>query len=628
MSESVAPPARDQRIKLGELRPSQLLFAFGVGAIVDLPHLSVMVMGLDDWDVTRTTLVTEPRLLDAVRQQLGSQVRELRLPPRPSHTPIVDDARSEEARIGVPVATFPRWLVCTRCRKLASLGSGLFRLDPDQYRPDRTRYVHENCSATGRSKAEVLPVRFLMACERGHLDDFPWMRFVHYGETDCRGDLFLRVRDASGEAAGLLVSCRRCGKNRVMAQAFGDDAADALGACSARRPQLRDHDPEPCTETPRTILLGASNVWFPKALSALSIPTKSDPLEVAVESRWAELAGLPSRDGVTTLRLIGRLQDLSEWSDDQVWAAIEAHRAGADATPQATSSLRLPEWDAFTNEASPRHSPDFQLRPVDAPAGFETTVKRVVLVERLREVRALMGFTRISPLGDFGDSTADQGSPLAPLTRRAPEWAVASEVRGEGLFVELAEPAIETWLASSGAKERLGVMLDAHRAHRERYQLTPVDAGFPGLRFMLLHSLAHALMRQLSVECGYTLASIRERIYARDADEHGPAMAGLLLYTAAPDSEGTLGGLVRLGEPQQFGRLLGACLHEAEMCSSDPLCAEHDSSGSGHDLHAAACHACLFVPETSCERSNRYLDRAVLAPVFGHEQGAFFEHRT
>ena len=101
-------------------------------------------------------------------------------------------------------------------------------------------------------------------------------------------------------------------------------------------------------------------------------------------------------------------------------------------------------------------------------------------------------------------------------------------------------------------------------------------------------------------------------------------MAGILLYTAAPDSEGTLGGLVRLGEPSQLGRLIGAALEEAELCASDPLCAEHDPC-DGHDLHGAACHACLFVPETSCERANKYLDRSTLAPVFGFEHGHYFE---
>jgi hypothetical protein len=133
-------------------------------------------------------------------------------------------------------------------------------------------------------------------------------------------------------------------------------------------------------------------------------------------------------------------------------------------------------------------------------------------------------------------------------------------------------------------------------------------------------------MRQLSMEAGYTSASIRERLYAQDADGPGGAMAGLLLYTAAPDSEGTLGGLVALGEPERLGRLLRVCLEQLLLCASDPLCAEHHpTKDGGASLHGAACHACLFAPETSCERGNKYLDRSLLVTVLGSRVPPFFK---
>jgi hypothetical protein len=139
------------------------------------------------------------------------------------------------------------------------------------------------------------------------------------------------------------------------------------------------------------------------------------------------------------------------------------------------------------------------------------------------------------------------------------------------------------------------------------------EAGFPGMRYVLLHSFSHALMRSLALEAGYAQAAIRERIYAREADAEGGPMAGVLLATAASDSEGTLGGLVALGEREAFAEVLRASLDAAELCASDPYCAEHEPGP--HGVHGAACHACLFAPETSCERGNRYLDRAVLAAL-------------
>lgn len=151
------------------------------------------------------------------------------------------------------------------------------------------------------------------------------------------------------------------------------------------------------------------------------------------------------------------------------------------------------------------------------------------------------------------------------------------------------------------------------------------DTGYPGLRYVLLHSFAHALIRQLALECGYATASIRERIYCRDPGEDGEAMAGVLLYTAAPDSEGTLGGLVSLGRPESLGRHLDQALQSLTLCASDPLCAENRPTTQQLALHGAACHACLFAPETSCERGNRYLDRSVLVRTLERRDFAFFE---
>ena len=165
---------------------------------------------------------------------------------------------------------------------------------------------------------------------------------------------------------------------------------------------------------------------------------------------------------------------------------------------------------------------------------------------------------------------------------------------------------------------------DAHVRWRKARGIEPPEDGFPGMRYVLLHSFSHALMRQLSLECGYAAASIRERIYAQPASEEQEGMAGILIYTSAPDSEGTLGGLVSLGETETLGLHIGQALEAAHLCANDPLCAEHTPGAQGHTIHAAACHACLFSPETSCERGNRYLDRATLTPTVEHDERSFF----
>jgi len=163
-------------------------------------------------------------------------------------------------------------------------------------------------------------------------------------------------------------------------------------------------------------------------------------------------------------------------------------------------------------------------------------------------------------------------------------------------------------------------MWQAHRDWREKRHLDP-SLSWPGIRYVLLHTASHLLMRELALECGYGSASISERIYSSN---DSIAMAGVLLYTAAPDSEGTLGGLVSLGDPVTLDRLLGQALDHAKLCSSDPICSEHQPSVDEDALHAAACHACLFAPETSCERSNRYLDRSLAVETFARYSLEFF----
>ncbi|MBI4589939.1 MAG: DUF1998 domain-containing protein, partial [Candidatus Rokubacteria bacterium] len=244
--------------------------------------------------------------------------------------------------------------------------------------------------------------------------------------------------------------------------------------------------------------------------------------------------------------------------------------------------------------------------------------------ERLREVRTLIGFTRILSPGDFGDDSYVAPDRRAPLSRTPPEWLPAGEVRGEGIFLRFDEGTVRTWLEERSRKEHAATFLEAHRRWRQARMREPFEAGFPALRYVLIHSLAHILMRELAVECGYTAASIRERIYSLDPMETGGPMAGILLYTATADSEGTLGGLVSLGQPHALGRLLDQALDAARLCASDPLCAEHHPWRDGDSLHGAACHACMFVPETSCERGNRYLDRAVLVSTFKRNDLAFF----
>lgn len=607
--------------EVGSARPSQTLTTFGIGSLVDLPNLTVLVMGLDDWPVEHSTEIAEERLLQSARAILGSQVSRLMTPPRGKDSGRSLGSSSDENRlVGMPVAPFPRWMVCTSCRLLAPIDSGLFEPKVEFNRTDRTRYVHR-CNTRGNPSL-VIPARFLVACEHGHLDDFPWVEFVHGGPNPCTKPLKLYEVGASGEALDVEVKCEHCNEARRMGQAFGTGNRGYMPPCRGRRPHLRDYQSEPCTqERVKPMLQGASNLWFPMLISALSVPESSNELGRLIEENWGVLANARSIEILEAFRQIGLLKDFSTYTNKEIWEGMEtrkSERETGSVTPP--DDLKSPEWQVFTNPGLAVESRTFKLRTVESPEDFANCFEKIVLVEKLREVRALVGFTRIMSPRDF-----DGPSDLPPenrgrISRKNPTFIPASETRGEGIFFQFHEATIQKWIIRNNAYDRQ--FLRAHEAWRTAKNLAPPERGYPGIRYVLLHSFAHALIRQLAIECGYNSAAITERIYSRNVADGDP-MAGVLIYTSAPDSEGTLGGLCALGEPAKLNRHIRRALEKMSLCASDPLCAEHPV-GEADKLHGSSCHACSFLPETSCERGNKYLDRAVLVPTVERDDLAFF----
>jgi len=604
---------------VGQVRPSQLLWTYGPGALVDLPNLSVVTMGLDRWEESRCAPIEEARLLAAVRRILGPQVSRLRMPPFSLEEGA--DPMSAEGKIGVPVRPFPRWLRCVRCGLLAEYDSGLFNIKPNLYRPESTRFVHTNCEKGKNSDA--VPARFMMACRNGHLDDFPWHWFVHQGQSECKGTLRFFERGASLQTENLWVKCDTCGAARSLVHAFGKEGRNNLPACRGRHPHLETYDDD-CSEDPRAVLLGATNSWFPISLSVLAIPMERSQLLQLIMDGWEYFTEAESADEVgfivKTLKKGNLLPGIEQYESKEIWDAIEKRRSGDSGEATVSEGdIKGPEWDVLVSPNPPTDWPHFLSVSTDVPKEYREKLDSVLLLERLREVNALVGFTRVEAPEEF--MSEEERPHRANLSRTPPLWVPASEVHGEGIFIRFNEETIRVWEKLTSVQERAKRLESGHKGWRNARGLDP-ERGFPGIRYAMMHTFAHLLIREMALECGYNSASIRERIYSND-DPSSP-MAGILIYTAAADSDGTLGGLVELGKPENLGRLIDQALKRSTICSSDPLCSEHDPS-EDRSLHAAACHACSFVAETSCESGNRYLDRALIVETFECKDAAFFE---
>lgn len=241
--------------------------------------------------------------------------------------------------------------------------------------------------------------------------------------------------------------------------------------------------------------------------------------------------------------------------------------------------------------------------------------QRISLLEKLRETRAFVGFSRIFP-----ESSLPIEAQRKLFSSRHLDWLPAIVVRGEGIFLKFDESKIDEWMEKYGSfhQNRIAKIVtnfDDLRAkrHQDRKEITP--------KFMMIHSFAHILINQLIYDCGYGSASLRERIYVSDNPKL--KMSGVLIYTAAGDSEGTMGGLVSMGKPKSLEQTIARAIEKASWCSSDPVCVE--STGQGPDnCNLAACHLCSLLPETSCEEQNRLLDRGVLVGTLENPEAGFF----
>ncbi len=607
------PPKKHGNVKpAGQLRQSQVVTTFGPGAMMDLPDYAVILGGLDHWSGYADRPITEERLAAKVTTLLRrDSVRFFAPPPDP------DDPTAPIT--GVTAWLFPEWFVAqydvreggNRSRPL------VYRTDLEKgmtYRKDREKPV------------KVVPIRFVQACPRGHVSDIDWKLFVHGKEDKCSRSLWIEERGTSGDLTDVFIRCD-CGKTKALSAAtkLGDVP---LGFCRGRRPWLGPNASERCggetgpVHPNRLLVRAASNAYFAQTLSVISIPESHARLRAAVDEVWLDyLQYAESVDDIVRERKKQRVTAALEGlTNDEVWQEIQRRKGGL---PAATVGIREAEIKTLLS------SPDsvgvdepeglFYARTIPTPGGepaLTSKLSRVVKIHRLREVIAQIGFTR------FEAAIPDVNGELALDVERAElaldqDWLPAIENRGEGVFIGVRREAVQEWRARDAVKRRAEQLRDGFLAWQKQNEAT--SAKFPGAEFIMLHSLAHMLITAVALDCGYAASSIRERIYASEAGY------GILLYTASPDAEGTLGGLVEAAD--RVDCYLRQALELGELCANDPVCAQHrpDARQEERFLHGAACHGCLLLAESSCERRNDFLDRALVVPTVDGDGAAFFQ---
>ncbi|HVV71575.1 MAG TPA: DUF1998 domain-containing protein, partial [Verrucomicrobiae bacterium] len=559
------------------------------------------------------------------RLEARLRVSEFRLPPDFRYKGQGKDNRN--VKLTVPVLRFPRWCFCLFCK----------RLELSTLTMQQPVVCRDNKHKTWKYKPRMSQVPFVAICADGHLDDFPFDKWVHRAHRpSCAGTLRLKSLGGGG-LEGQQVACDRCGKERSLRGITGarfdngeehTTLSDQLSSpddpylCTGARPWLAQLEGI-CDQPMRGALRAAGNVYFPKVESSIYLPRTDGAVSAeihdlmanpAVGSTMRTLHGIFGAElDVTTLRtnllknvppeLFGPISDeeLIAGYRDLFGVGEEEPESGEASDAELLTGddeWRYPEFQNI------RETPKNDYLTATDPgvhADLASHLGRVRSVDVLRETRALRGFTRVRDdvLKLSVGKALLRREPLLPMQ----DWLPAYVVKGEGIYFELDPKRLEFWESSADVQKRVEKIIEQYSRAATQRGLRPDRNLSP--RFVMLHTLSHLLINELVFACGYSSASLRERLYVSTSSSR--EMAGVLIYTAAGDSEGTMGGLVRMARPENLRSVFVSAISDARWCSTDPVCMDAGEKGQGPDsCNLAACHGCALLPETSCEEFNRF----------------------
>lgn len=606
----------------GEIRQSQIVSSYGPGSMVDLPEKSIIIGGLNHWKFS------EPRKR-IYEERLEKKVSELlKVPGVILYEPPASQENTTE-HVGINTFVFPNWFV-------AQINDSIWKSPNGKEYRTRPLVPHNHLSFgkyldSDRKKYPVVPIRFVQACLNGHISDINWRRFVHDDpDSKCLGnDLWLDEGGTGSDFADIFVRCEGC-KARKALSVTNIKQMNPLGLCEGHRPWLGKNNREDCidenTKKPfpnRLLVRSASNAYFSQVMNVISLPRLDEKLKQSVDQVYEDFLQFAEEiEDITRERRKKRVaKALQGFTDQVVWEEVQRRKSNKPSDEKNIKEIEIETLTSQPHEVG-EDKPDGDFYAISRDiTGLDTSLRekinRIVLVHRLREVVALLGFTRFEPGVSDINGELDVSVKLAPLDIET-KWVPAVENKGEGIFIGFSLESIEKWLDKEAVKERGKALNRGFEKWLERKDIKPGKLKFPGLPYIMLHSLSHLLITTLSLESGYSASAIKERIYAISNKY------GILLYTGSSSSEGTLGGLVQEGN--RIEKHIANAIKLGQLCSNDPICAGHQPEDTYEErfLHGAACHGCLLIAETSCEQRNQYLDRALIIPTIETPDAAFF----
>ena len=579
------------------IRRSQTVFLYGPGAIINLRNgnaaISAIMTELAAWEFSGTARTKTTRLQRFNDARLSHSLKEkhdvgadyFRLPPVEPENKKTGFANKNRNKAHLIAKVFPEFLLCPKCHKIKRFN----RWSKDE---GSIKRFCPSCSNSSANTKYVVPVRFVRACENGHLDnfDFSWW-LKHCGQNyknitteqqECQHQDYLELIQEKGLGlSSLKLKCKECGLSCSMKGIFNQKTK-----CTGRKPWLideQDHRDE-CDKMMVASQRNAKNLWSGLAESAIFIPPWDEVTPRKLGNWWDRIMKKSSPEDRKNYIEIN-IEDINEESNTSFTASelSEIVEVEQNNMTSADPVLKNDEFKALTQSSKTVNHGNFQIRVVPAPPKTSSFIEKVVEVQKLKEMRALWGFQRL------------RGEHSVKLSSDENKWLPATEMFGEGLFLELKDSVILDYINSGEANE------DFKKISKE------VDPD--NKKYIFIHSLSHVLMKGLSIESGYSLSSIKERIYSRNG------MSGILIFTSSSDSEGTLGGLSRLAYPKRLSQIFEMSAFTASRCSNDPLCS-HGALSKDSSKNGSVCHSCILLPETSCEDFNSNISRVMVGKFF------------
>lgn len=602
------------------VRFSQALSPYGAGAMVDFKDQTLMAAAPEYW--RQYNEIHDERLESLLNVEKF-------------HLPVDVDNVS-----GLPFVRFPKWYFCPRCKVFKPIEEWEKDFIPSK-KSKQQEMITPKCM---ECHIQLIPAGIVVVCENGHIDDFPWINWVHdKSGIPCNKPL-LKMKSTSSALGleGLMVECVNCKAKATMKGAFNDGVFKTMQEKYQRRYKCTGNIPwkgakEECDLYPKSAQRGALNIYFPKIVSSLVIPPYSNEINDLVRSSkgYEKVLGLLNDEEYVAFKgrekiINSNIETIAKeiHQNKEVVEIIINNFLSNKKTGEKLSKeeYRLQEYNALIGNIPEEcmSEKDFKIEvQKDIKSYGLDIISKVTLVKKLREVRALVGFSRLTPSDQnsiSGFDTDDLPKGFVPIKEKETNWYPAYETRGEGIFIEIDNEKINEWIAScSEINQRIDLLNSRYNIRQKKFKnkeraITP--------KYVLLHTLAHLLIKELSFQSGYDSAALTERIYC-NVEQSATNMSGILIYTASGDSEGTLGGLVRQGRYDSLTRILKDAIRKAQWCSSDPVCI--DSLGQGRDsLNLSACHACTLISETSCEEFNVLLDRALIVGTLENKKIGFF----